>query len=160
MQGSATNRRKALAMQRVRGDAVGVHVRVELCVCPVDERVEFDETGHAVHFEAGEGSAVVALGRTQPRDPHSRPVQRTLERVDFADAAAGFSGFKASENGRHALLVHKRLQRRGVGEVRGEVKVAVLAAGSVDQVIRLRKESARIERDEFDRQVVPRDEIC
>ena len=62
--GGATDRREALAVQGIRGDAVGVHVRVEFRVRPVDERVELDQACHAVPFEAGGGGAVACAMRS------------------------------------------------------------------------------------------------
>ena len=83
----AANGREALTVQRIGGDTVGVDVRLKLGVCPVDDRIEFDEAGHAISLETWEGGAVVALGCTQPGDPNRSTLERPLERIDFANPA-------------------------------------------------------------------------
>ena len=157
--GGASNGRKALAVQGVGRDAVGVDVGVQFLVGPIHNGVELDETRHSVALETGEGGAVVALGCTQPSDPHRSSFQRTLEGIDFSDAAARFSGVEAPKDGRHALFVHELLQRGGVREVGGEVEVAVFAPCPVDQVVRFREEASGVEGHESNRKVVPRDEV-
>ena len=146
-------------MKRVRRHAVRVDVRVELGVRPVHERVELDQPGHAVAFEAGEGGAVVALRSAKPRHPDRGAFQRPLQRINLADFAAGLAGFDALENRRHALLVHEFLQCRRVGEVGGQSHVAVLRPRAVDEVVRLRKEPPGVQRDEPNRQVVAGDQV-
>ena len=58
----ATDGRIALAVKRIGGDAVRIDVRVEVSVCPIQQRIVFQLARHGVPFQPREPSPVVALG--------------------------------------------------------------------------------------------------
>ena len=147
-------------MQRIGRHTVAVDVGVQFPVGPIEQGVVLEDTCHAVPFNFGRIRAVLALGGTQTGDPNLGPIQCPFERINLADPAASFARLHRFENGRHSLFVDKRLQRLRVRDKGVKIDVGVHGPSAVDQVVGFVEQTSRVQSDQTNWQLMPRNQIC
>ena len=156
--GRAADRRIAAVMQRVVGHIVRTQVTPDLVVAPVSERIVLRQRVRLVVFLGGELRARDRLRPAEPGDPRALGHQRAGQRLGLAHAAARLAQLDAAIERVGAVIAHESLQEPGVRRVDVDGQ-PVAGADAIDQRVRLVGQPAGVEREDADRQRVPRDQV-
>jgi len=156
--GLAADRDETPLVQRVERDAVLAGEGQSLVARPVEQRVELDQVALAVDLGEGDAATRSRLVGPQPGDPGCGAGERAAERLDLADIAASLAGLDRIVEAVDPVAAHEGLDGIVPGIERRD-RDAVARLGLRPKRVDLTEEPTGIERDDFDRQVLHRDQM-